>query len=134
MALLVAKPVLYGRLTPNARTGSPVGEVPREGVRRCPNLLEGRIWTVCRHKYETTTARPCDRDAFRQPRFAGESDVWLDRCDPSAHWVTWAWNRIVQVRETYGSLDDFEEILGKLEQYGHERVRPTGPATYRQDY
>jgi hypothetical protein len=60
--------------------------------------------------------------------------AWLDRCDPSVHWVPWARNRIVQVRETFGSLDDFEEILGKLEQYGHERVRPTGPATYCQDY
>src|ERR1041384_6159285 len=59
--------------------------------------------------------------------------AWLDRCDPSLHWVPWARNRIVQVRETFGSLDDFEGILGKLEDYGHQRVKPTGPTTYHQD-
>jgi len=59
---------------------------------------------------------------------------WLDRCDPSIHWVPWARNRIVQVRETFGSLDDFEGILGKLEEYGQQRVRPTGPTTYCQDH
>ena len=59
--------------------------------------------------------------------------AWLDRCDPSVHWVRWARNRIVQVRETFGSLDDFEGILGKLEDYGHQRVNPTRPTTYRQD-
>src|SRR5580698_1017704 len=59
--------------------------------------------------------------------------AWLDRCDPSLHWVPWARNRIVQVRETFGSLDDFEGVLGRLEQYGHKRVKPTGPVTYRQD-
>ena len=48
--------------------------------------------------------------------------AWLDRCDPSVHWVPGARNRIVQVRETFGSLDDFEGILGKLEDYGHQRV------------
>src|ERR1700740_2084112 len=58
--------------------------------------------------------------------------AWLDRCDPEVHWVPWARNRIVQVRETFGSLDDFENILGKLDDYGQLRVRPTGP-TYRQD-
>jgi hypothetical protein len=59
--------------------------------------------------------------------------AWLDRCDPSVHWVPWARNRIVQVRETFGSLDDFEGVLGKLEQYGQQRVRPTAPVTYLQD-
>src|SRR5579872_4511957 len=59
--------------------------------------------------------------------------AWLDHGDPSVHWVPWARNRIVQVRETIGSLDDFEGILGKLEEYGQLRVRPTGPTTYRQD-
>ncbi len=59
--------------------------------------------------------------------------VWLNRCDSSVEWVPWARNRIVQVRETFGSLDDFEGILGKLEEYGQQRVRPTGPTTYRQD-
>src|ERR1700686_5265174 len=53
--------------------------------------------------------------------------AWLDRCDPSVHWVPWARNRIVQVRETFGSLEDFEGILGKLDEYGtsalHRRVR-----------
>ena len=49
------------------------------------------------------------------------------------HWVPWVRNRIVQVCETFGSLDDFEGILGKLEDYGHQRVKPTGPTTYRQD-
>ena len=59
--------------------------------------------------------------------------AWLDRGDPAVHWVPWARNRIVQVRETFGSLDDFEGVLGKLEQYGHQRVKPTGPVTYCQD-
>jgi hypothetical protein len=59
--------------------------------------------------------------------------AWLDRCDPSVHWVPWARNRIVQVRETFGSLDDFESILGKFEKYGQKRITPTGPTTYRQD-
>jgi SIR2-like domain len=58
---------------------------------------------------------------------------WLDSCDPSLHWVPWARNRIVQVRETFGSLDDFEGVLGKLEDYGQQRVRSTGPTTYCQD-
>ena len=60
--------------------------------------------------------------------------AWLDHCDPSVDWVPGARNRIVQVRETFGSLDDFEGILGKLEEYGRQRIRPTGPTTYRQDY
>src|ERR1700674_2063756 len=60
--------------------------------------------------------------------------TWLDSCDSSVHWVPWARNRIVQVRETFGSLDDFEGILGRLEAYGHERVKPTGPTTYHQDH
>jgi hypothetical protein len=60
--------------------------------------------------------------------------VWLDRCDPSVHWVPWARNRIVQIRETFGSLNDFEGILGKLEEYGQQRVRPTEPTTFRQDF
>ncbi|MBS1855843.1 MAG: SIR2 family protein, partial [Acidobacteria bacterium] len=59
--------------------------------------------------------------------------AWLDRCDTSVHWVPWARNRIVQVRETFGSLDDFEGILGKLEEFGQRRVSPPGPTTYRQD-
>jgi hypothetical protein len=40
---------------------------------------------------------------------------------------------MVQVRETFGSLDDFEAILGKLQEYGYQRVKPTGVTTYRQD-
>jgi hypothetical protein len=63
----------------------------------------------------------------------GLSD-WLDAQDVSVPWVFWARNRILQVRETFGSLDDFEGILGKLETFGHERVRPTGSSTYRQDH
>ena len=59
--------------------------------------------------------------------------AWLDRCDPSVQWVPWARNRIVQVRETFGSLDDFEGILGKLEDYGYQRVKPAGQTAYRQD-
>lgn len=58
---------------------------------------------------------------------------WLDRCDPSVHWVPWARNRILQLRETFGTLDDFEGILGKLEECVQQRVWPTGPTTYRQD-
>ena len=58
---------------------------------------------------------------------------WLDRADESEHWVAGCRNRMVQVRETFGSLDDFECILGKLGEYGHERVKPTQPTTYRQD-
>jgi hypothetical protein len=60
--------------------------------------------------------------------------AWLDHCDSSVHWVPWARNRIVQARETFGSLADFEGILGKLEGYGQKRTRPTGQTTYRQDY
>src|SRR5579872_5292513 len=58
---------------------------------------------------------------------------WLDSADESEHWVGAGRNRILQVRETFGSLDDFEGILGKLEAYGHKRVRPAGPVTYGQD-
>lgn len=58
---------------------------------------------------------------------------WLDHNDESEHWVAECRNRIVQVRETFGALDDFEGILGKLEEYGHKRVKPTQPTTYRQD-
>lgn len=42
-------------------------------------------------------------------------------------------NRIVQVRETFGSLDDFEGILGRLDGYGSKRVKPTGFTSYGQD-
>src|SRR5258708_5176416 len=63
----------------------------------------------------------------------GLSD-WLDHCDDSEPWVGWCRNRIVQVRETFGSLDDFEGILGKLEEYGQNRVIPTSPTTYQQNH
>jgi hypothetical protein len=56
---------------------------------------------------------------------------WLDLKGDVEHWVPACRNRIVQVRETFGSLDDFEGILGKLEEYGYRRVQPTGPTTYR---
>lgn len=59
--------------------------------------------------------------------------AWLDRCDSSVHRVPRARNRIVQIRETFGCLANFEEILGKLEDYGQRRVKPTGPTTYHQD-
>jgi hypothetical protein len=59
--------------------------------------------------------------------------AWLDRCDPSVQWVPWARNRIVQVRETFGSLHDFEGVLGRLEEYGQRRITPTGTTTYHQD-
>jgi hypothetical protein len=62
----------------------------------------------------------------------GLSD-WLDWSDPSEHWVGPFRNRIVQVRETFGSLDDFEAILGQLEEFGYRRVSPTSPTTYHQD-
>ena len=58
---------------------------------------------------------------------------WLDRQSQSEQWVRGCRNRIVQVRETLGSLDDFEGILGKLDIYGQRRVIPTGPTTYAQD-
>jgi len=58
---------------------------------------------------------------------------WLDRADEGEHWVGACRNRIAQVRETFGSLDDFEGILGQLEPYGHQRVKPTARVTYRQD-
>lgn len=58
---------------------------------------------------------------------------WLDRKGDAWHWVRDCRNRIVQVRETFGSLHDFEGILGKLEEYGHSRVKPPGATTYRQD-
>jgi hypothetical protein len=59
--------------------------------------------------------------------------AWLDLCDSSVRWVRWARNRIVQVRETFGSLGNFEAILGQLEAYGQQRVKPSGPTTYQQD-
>jgi hypothetical protein len=58
---------------------------------------------------------------------------WLDGKGDAEHWIGWCRNRIKQVRETFGSLDDFEGILGKLEDFGDKRVRPSGPATYQQD-
>jgi hypothetical protein len=58
---------------------------------------------------------------------------WLDGSDDSEHWVGWCRNRIVQVRETFGSLNDFESILGKLANFGTDRVTPTGQPTYVQD-
>jgi hypothetical protein len=58
---------------------------------------------------------------------------WLDHCDVREQWVGECRNRIVQVRETFGSRDDFESILGKLEEYGHRRVKPTSATTYRQN-
>jgi hypothetical protein len=58
---------------------------------------------------------------------------WLDCKDDTEHWVRDYRNRIIQVRETFGSLDDFESILGKLGEYGHSRVKSHGPTTYRQD-
>src|ERR1019366_834917 len=58
---------------------------------------------------------------------------WLDGCDDSQPWVGWCRNRIVQVRETFGSLGDFEGILGKLAESGTNRVTPTGPTRYFQD-
>jgi len=56
---------------------------------------------------------------------------WLDLADASEHWVGVCRNRIVQVRETFGELDDFEGILRKLDAYGFKRVKPTGATTYR---
>jgi len=58
---------------------------------------------------------------------------WLDRKSDEEHWVLACRNRILQVRETFGSLDDFEGILGKLEEFGQRCVRPNGPTTYGQD-
>jgi hypothetical protein len=58
---------------------------------------------------------------------------WLDRKPGDEHWVPACRNLIVQVRETFGSLDDFEGILSKLEEFGYKRIRPAGPTTYRQD-
>lgn len=58
---------------------------------------------------------------------------WLDSKDDTEHWVRDYRNRIVQMREAFSSLDDFEGILGMLEEYGHSRVKPRGPTTYRQD-
>jgi hypothetical protein len=60
--------------------------------------------------------------------------AWLDRCDSTLHWVPGMRNRMIQVRETFGSLGNFEAILGQLEEYGHLRVKPDGPTTYRQDH
>jgi hypothetical protein len=58
---------------------------------------------------------------------------WLDHADDAQHWVAGCRNRIVQVRETFGSLDDFESILGKLDDHGYKRVKPPGVTTYCQD-
>jgi hypothetical protein len=58
---------------------------------------------------------------------------WLDRCDVREHWIGECRNRIVQIRETFGSLDDFESVLGKLDEHGHQRIRPPSATTYRQN-
>jgi hypothetical protein len=58
---------------------------------------------------------------------------WLDHYDVREQWLGQCRNRIVQVRETFGSLDDFESILGQLEEYGYQRVKPTSATTYRQN-
>lgn len=41
-------------------------------------------------------------------------------------------NRILQIRETFGTLEDFEQILGKLESLGTQRVPGSGRTSYRQ--
>jgi hypothetical protein len=51
----------------------------------------------------------------------------------SAFWVQRCQNRILQIRETFGSLDSLENVLVKLEQCGTQRVVPTSPITYAQD-
>ncbi len=68
-------------------------------------------------------------------KLLGALSDWLDldHGSESEHWVRTCRNRIVQVRETFGSLDDFEGILGKLEEHGYVRVKPTSPTTYWQD-
>lgn len=48
---------------------------------------------------------------------------WLDHCDVPDHQAGQWRNRIIQVRETFGALDDFESILGKLEEYGYSECR-----------
>jgi hypothetical protein len=60
---------------------------------------------------------------------------WLDTCpggEPAAFWVQPCRNRMLQIRETFGSLDSLENVLGTLEQYGTKRVVPTSATTYRQ--
>jgi len=59
--------------------------------------------------------------------------AWLDSCDPSVHWVPSARNRIIQVREKFGSLNDFEGILRRLEDYELQRVTATQPTISRQE-
>jgi hypothetical protein len=61
---------------------------------------------------------------------------WLDTSpggEESAFWVQPCRNRMLQIRETFGSLDSLENVLGKLEQYGTQRAVPTSAATYQQD-
>jgi hypothetical protein len=59
--------------------------------------------------------------------------TWLDGCDRAEHWVAGVRNRILQIRETFGSLEGFESILGKLEEYGLKRFKPIGATSYHQD-
>src|ERR1700726_2960047 len=58
---------------------------------------------------------------------------WLDASTATEAWVCNYRNRIVQIKETFGSLDNFELILGKLQDFGYERVAPTGAVTYKQN-
>jgi len=61
---------------------------------------------------------------------------WLDsrQADKeSLFWVEPCRNRMVQIRETFGSLDSLESVLGKLETCGTNRFKPTSATTYRQD-
>jgi hypothetical protein len=59
--------------------------------------------------------------------------VWLNGSTLPEPWAGNCRNRILQLRETFGSLDDFESILGRLEEFGYERVKPTGLVTYKQN-
>jgi hypothetical protein len=62
---------------------------------------------------------------------------WLDSCpggEASAFWVQPCRNRMRQIRETFGSLDSLENVLGKLEQYGTQRVARSSATTYEQDF
>lgn len=61
---------------------------------------------------------------------------WLDTNpggEAAPHYVQTCQYWMGQIRETWGSLDSLEDVLGKLEQYGTERVVPSGLTTYRQD-
>lgn len=57
---------------------------------------------------------------------------WLDVQDPEQPGIRDWRTRIAQLRSTFGSLDNFEDILGRLDELGFDRVKGGAPNEYPQ--